>query len=752
MNNDIYIQTGLASTTLIPVNTDLTICDWLESYEPEKARGLSLTEKGKRPCKNKKKFPKLKYVYFGKVKDPNKREDSNVVYSTAITLDIEPKIIDRGSDEHEPLAFEDIQQVINDKLASYRRVYYETLNSTPGYSRVRLVLLPSRPMNKTEKKLTTEAVIKLLEPLPIDSSSGDYSRVQGLPVLTGLIDNYQVYGHEGNSFPVVEEISNESKESDDLLDIIDRYEDDEAMQLIDRYVEFDRENLLQENFYYIARNTLIKAVQTGEISKKVGLYGVKQISLGNSEWERKNIKEFHRGLKSGNYPEKYSFKDRFVDVMDHLAVKNIYSLFRTNAKGNPTKSIYNIRVVIENTPSIYENLYFNLFNEKIEKFKDTIWGTSAGWWGDDDTSMLRVYLDDSYSLQATAKDIEDAVLYAAKQNPIHPIKNYIESITWDGKERTETFFIDLLGAEDNPYTREVTRVWFTGLITRIYKPGCKFDIVPILTGEQGIGKSSAVYRLLPDYFTDQLRSFGENEDDKRLLQDVVIVELGELKGLKKSDINQVKNFITARDDRFRQVYGRHHTIVPRHSVFIGTSNFTDILSDNTGNRRFWPIECGVNRIKVHPMDIEDEYFSQVLAEAYTWLGNPLKISDEVDQMANEIRENFNIEDPILDDIKEFLNTKVPSNWYYLTKEERKHFISDPDNTFTRVEEPLQELTITSITEIAELVFDETTSNRSRHHIIRSKMDNMPGWSRSKVKKRISKHSSTTTVYVKDLST
>ena len=169
----------------------------------------------------------------------------------------------------------------------------------------------------------------------------------------------------------------------------------------------------------------------------------------------------------------------------------------------------------------------------------------------------------------------------AKKNTYHPIKQRIESKEWDGKPRGERYFIDLLGCADNSYNREIAKVWLTGLMARVYLEKVKFEVVPILIDKrQGTGKSTATKRLLPDYHTDSEITFGKRDSDYQKIQANAIIELGELKGMSKAEIETVKSFISSDSDTYRDPYERKATPHPRHCVFIGTANKKSFLKDS----------------------------------------------------------------------------------------------------------------------------------------------------------------------------
>ena len=153
--------------------------------------------------------------------------------------------------------------------------------------------------------------------------------------------------------------------------------------------------------------------------------------------------------------------------------------------------------------------------------------------------------------------------------------------------RLDTLFIDYLGAVDSPYTRAVTRKSFTAAVARAMVPGTKYDTMLILSGAQGLGKSTLLDKMSRGWFNDSIRTF-EGKEASELLQGVWLVEIAELDAFRRTDIARIKQFLSLRADRFRAAYGRHVKELPRCCVFFGTTNVSAYLQDRTGNRRFWP--------------------------------------------------------------------------------------------------------------------------------------------------------------------
>lgn len=220
----------------------------------------------------------------------------------------------------------------------------------------------------------------------------------------------------------------------------------------------------------------------------------------------------------------------------------------------------------------------------------------AGPWTDADSARLshwlaRTSICNMAPITMGVKTVDTGVLVAADANSVHPVRDYLRSISWDGVARVDSLFSRYFGAEDNEYTRAVSACFLLGAVARVMSPGCKVDLVPIVEGPQGIGKSTGLDILGGKYFTDSKIEIG-NKDAYQMLRGVWIVELGELSSLSKSDVESAKAFITSRVDRYRPSYGRHEVEIPRQTVFIGSTNARTYLHDATGGRRYPPVKTG----------------------------------------------------------------------------------------------------------------------------------------------------------------
>ena len=392
--------------------------------------------------------------------------------------------------------------------------------------------------------------------------------------------------------------------------------------------------------------------------------------------------------------------------------------FNLNNSGKPVSSPQNVVLILESFESKMSLLGYNEFTGAVEKLDKTPWGTLKGEWDSEDTSLFSVYIDKQFHFTPKKDYIEDAVLNVARRRKFNPVKERIESLDWDGVSRVKHFFHKLLGCENSIYTREVSQMFLTALIGRVYKPGIKFDNVPVLIGPQGIGKSTVARRLLPDFFADTPISFGKTQEDYRMLKYVCVVEIPELQGLKQSDINRIKGFLSASYDMCRELYKTHKRQL-RHNVFIATGNSKAFLRDFGVERRFYPLNCGEYVVKEHPMDVSDNYFLQVLAEARLlfWEYGIMFPSRTTSEKLEEIQFDFKEEDVERELINEFLDEfTAPDDWKHYNLSERKKYY----NIWKGYEKETSEywkatgsnlITVTCTSELAYILFDEKTGSK-----------------------------------------
>lgn len=288
----------------------------------------------------------------------------------------------------------------------------------------------------------------------------------------------------------------------------------------------------------------------------------------------------------------------------------------------------------------------------------------AGWDDKDDDCLIN-YLDrEPYNIRVP-QILKTSLSELAEKKSINVVTDYFKKLIWDGIPRIDTLLIDYFGTENTVYSREILRKSLLAIVNRVIeeKP-IKFDQMIILTGAQGIGKSTFLAKLGKQWYTDFKLKL-DDKDTLVALQKYMIVEVGELAGFNKVEVSALKNFISQTTDTYRAPYDRRTSEHPRHYVLFGTTNDDEFLKDSTGERRFWPIECLEQKpTKSVFNDLTSEEVDQIWAEVVYLHSKEesLLLSSEAAKLAKEHQERHKVIHPWEGQIREFITTKVSKDW------------------------------------------------------------------------------------------
>ena len=402
-------------------------------------------------------------------------------------------------------------------------------------------------------------------------------------------------------------------------------------------------------------------------------------------------------------------------------------------KGNYKNTIDNVLVVLEYDPNLRAKLALNTFEQREVAKENLPWRKVSREnhnLTDKDDAGLRHYLEKVYNLTGVQR-IKDALDLIVSKNAYHPVRNYLESLVWDGTLRLDTLLIDYLGAKDTPYTRTITRKTLVAAVTRVFRPGCKFDYVLVLIGDQGVGKSTLVKMLGRDWYSDSFISLQGKEAFEQI-QGIWIMEIAELAAFKKAEMEQIKHFISKAEDRYRVAYGKRSENFPRQCIFIGTNNKRDFLQDPTGNRRFWPVdtyECEPtkNVFNITPRDIDQIWAEAVLAYK---AGESIHLSKELELEARKSQSEHSELDDRKGLIQKYLDTLLPESWYDMDLNQRRSFLQG-DELSPREGRLLRERVC--ISEIWCELFGKPQSEMTRYNTkdLHAIMKGMEGWEESR---------------------
>lgn len=410
-------------------------------------------------------------------------------------------------------------------------------------------------------------------------------------------------------------------------------------------------------------------------------------------------------------------------------------------------TIENIRLILTYDEAFRGKLALNTFSGRL------VWRSAPPWtpfkrvcitngttFTDADAANMRNYFQKHWKVNAP-KALEDAITSVSDANAFNPVFDYLQGLTWDGVERLDTLLVRYMGAKDTAFTRAATRKWFTGAVKRIYEPGCKFDSMLVLIGEQGLGKSRLPLIMSKGWFTDSLPSMSGDKSSFEALSGKWIVEVAELAAAKKSEQESIKNFVSKQTDSYRQAYAHYTQDYPRQCVFFGTTNDPEPLHDVTGGRRFWPIEVeGVDRGVLSGLEDERD---QLWAEAIQRYrdGESLWLDDEsVNAEAKKMQDYFTAHDEMEGSVLDYLDRMLPQDWYEMSIQDRRDFIHGDMLSEYKADELTRRRDFVSVQEIrVELCGQDPTrggADATLSRRIGTIMNNLPGWKRVVGQKRI----------------
>jgi predicted P-loop ATPase len=311
-------------------------------------------------------------------------------------------------------------------------------------------------------------------------------------------------------------------------------------------------------------------------------------------------------------------------------------LVRNDRTGQPRALLLNCLSALRQAPECNGMLAFDEFASSIVFRRDAPWGARKGTrWADNDDRLLTELLQ-SESINVGVEVASQAAQTIAREHTFHPLRDWLSSLQWDRTARIGAWLRDYLGAKDSDYSRAVGERWLISGVARAFQPGAKADCCLIFEGPQGRFKSTAFRVLGEPYFTDELSDFGTKDACLQMLG-AWIVEIAELDSMSRSEVSRTKGFMSRTIDRFRPPYGRNVIEAPRQCIFAGTVNHSTYLRDETGARRFWPIECGqidIHRLREDRNQLWAEATQRYHSGANWWLDSEALVEAAAAEQAN----------------------------------------------------------------------------------------------------------------------
>ena len=387
----------------------------------------------------------------------------------------------------------------------------------------------------------------------------------------------------------------------------------------------------------------------------------------------------------------------FSDFIDYAEVKTLadseesddswVTKLQSDKNGNYLSTAGNINLIFRNDKVLKRAFKTNLFDNKRYIAKSVPWRKvqSVEPIKSVDAAGVRNYIEYIYGISNVQK-IKDAMALEMQRNSFHPVREYLDSLpSWDGVKRIDSLLVDYFGVEDNAYTREAIRKHLVAAVARIYNAGCKYELVLTLVGGQGIGKSTFLRKLGKSWFSDNFSTVDGNKAYEQLIG-FWHLEMAELAGLKRAEVEAVKHYISVQSDTLRLAYAEETETFHRQCVFGATTNVMSFLKDATGSRRFNPIAVGEGTKSVFDSSLEDSV-DLLYAEAIHLYNNgeTLYLSPEANAIANAVRGQHTEEDERLGVIEEFIDAPISTDWDNMTTAERVVFLGDKSSKAETVE-------------------------------------------------------------------
>ena len=358
---------------------------------------------------------------------------------------------------------------------------------------------------------------------------------------------------------------------------------------------------------------------------------------------------------------KSDWSDMPEEMLDRI--REVRESLKHSEKGKLLQTKENCVTVLENDPLLKGAIRMNLFTETMAIVKDLGWKRTSPPINDDDMCQLYLYMEMFYGL-TVEKNIQNAVRVVANRNEFHPVREYLEGLHWDGRERIRYALKRYLGAADDDLTYTVFKTFMIGAISRVYNPGIKFEMMLCLVGSQGVGKSS-FFRLLAikdDWFCDDIKKLNDDEIYLKL-QGHWFIEMAEMLGTSSAkSVEEIKAFISRQKEIYRIRFDRYSKDRYRQCVFTGTTNRQRFLPlDRTGNRRFYPIPTDAEKAEVHILHDEAAsraYMDQLWAEAMEIFRSgdySLVIPPEYEREMDIRRLEFMVEDTATGTLQDWLD-------------------------------------------------------------------------------------------------
>lgn len=346
----------------------------------------------------------------------------------------------------------------------------------------------------------------------------------------------------------------------------------------------------------------------------------------------------------------------------------LWSKLAKSDNGAPRPTHANLQLIFRHDPALWEMVQHNCFSGQhlitrappcIDAEMRPAPGPYPRALAEGDIVRVLSYAQQRYAHGFKKSTVTDCLIAEADDRQIHPVRSWLDGLTWDGTARIDRWLVMTFGVLDDEYHRAVASKLLLAAVRRVRRPGCKFDHMVVLEGAQGMGKSRSIATLFgEDWYTDQIADLVKKDAAIDLFGKWV-VELSEIDHLVRSEVETVKAFLSRCADRYRPPYEKQSRDFPRQCVFIGTTNSDEYLRDTTGNRRIWPVRCrssgeaDVAWLAEHREQLWAEASQREASGETIWLDNP-NISDT----ASKLQASRMIEDPWSEIVRAYVSDKT----------------------------------------------------------------------------------------------
>lgn len=428
-----------------------------------------------------------------------------------------------------------------------------------------------------------------------------------------------------------------------------------------------------------------------------------------------------------------------IVIGDVISIDRNAGMITTKDGNIRANSPNNVLMAFKSDDQLSIYLKHNEFSQEHELIKDIKIGNThfkKGELPSNFDSVVKVYFESVLKVAFSNQAMVDGMETFFSERTYNPVVEYMEEAAeeWDGRQRIDRMFQVYLGADDIGLVSKIAEMWLVGAVAKVYDPYVKFDYVLDLVGGQGVGKTSLLQKLGGNWYTDAVTDFS-NKDNYDIMLKSLIVNDDEMVASNRMSFAETKAFISKTSLRFRKPYMKRTEEFAKNFVLARTTNQKEYLKDKTGERRFLPIMVNAEKQKKHPMEIEPETIKQIWGEAVTIFKNgaSLMFDEETEKELNVYRERFMYRDEVEQQVLEYLDMPIPSNWENMSAQKQHQYTQayfDNSHVFDAGD---TQLTKVSTREMMYNLFMRSSNDRKLSTKINMVMDNHPEWEKKQFK-------------------